>query len=648
MKWPKFRTTFFKLIFFVIQVTFSQSVFSKQILGAGTMPTLGAGIKFNLTRPSLNTCLADSKESTVNKEINTEIHYLGSKKNHNFEDYEMEAFVKKNIKLLNKKERRLKKEKVSSFLIVIDIDKNIGFKSLDKLTFQKDIERILDEKNYDLFFQQCGDYFIESVKKRSRLLLFASFYGTRIKDRRILKKVIKKRVTYDPKDSFQLNLFKNFEYNSFFHLDVIQKGVSKYVDILYGVDKWKGKSLDYYIKTVLKKSLNTQDGYLVNYQKRKWSDLPVLFKIFNENGLSKNSKSLQLKPRKFLQRIKNDLFLFKSKKTIAKKTGNNLCFAKASEFEETLNWKTFSDCKRNLLSHPLGNTNMVKECQSLKTQFRNFFKEKSCQNLSLKNPLLSPFIYQERALKLKNPKQNLQIGQGIDSRGKVYKNCLKGVQLSYVPKANNNNYAESSYTPLKRGIFFARVNSSLTILETSKRALSRFNLSKNLVDKMKTSLPQFFKECGTHFISSIKFKKGYDLNMKISHYRAFRKKVFSDHENDLPSLTSPSLEFLRNKSINFEEGTFKKKLSKRKKKRRARWLKKIKVNFSTIGFKDNSFNPKNLEEFLRNIQSFKKTFENKEGSPIKVTLTPWSDVIIWNKILESEDLDFFDQLIELP
>ena len=34
-------------------------------------------------------------------------------------------------------------EKVSSFLIVIDIDKNIGFKSLDKLSFQKDIERVL-------------------------------------------------------------------------------------------------------------------------------------------------------------------------------------------------------------------------------------------------------------------------------------------------------------------------------------------------------------------------------------------------------------------------------------------------------------------------------------------------------------------------
>ncbi|MEC7184120.1 MAG: hypothetical protein VXW15_15500, partial [Bdellovibrionota bacterium] len=235
----------------LIEVTFSYRAYSKQITGIDSLPLLGAGIKFNLTKPSLKTCLANSKEYSVKKEINTEIHYLDNKQNHNFEDYEIEFFVKKNLELLKKKEKRLKKEKVSSFLIVIDIDKNIEFKSLDKLSFQKDIERILNERNYDLFFQECGDHFIEAVKKRSRLLLFASFYGTRIKDRKVLKKTIKKRITYDTKDSFQLNLFKDFEYNSFFHLDVLQKGINQYVDILYGVDKWKGKSLDYYIKTIL-------------------------------------------------------------------------------------------------------------------------------------------------------------------------------------------------------------------------------------------------------------------------------------------------------------------------------------------------------------------------------------------------------------
>ncbi|MEC7182801.1 MAG: hypothetical protein VXW15_08815, partial [Bdellovibrionota bacterium] len=68
-------------------------------------------------------------------------------------------------------------------------------------------------------------------------------------------------------------------------------------------------------------------------------------------------------------------------------------------------------------------------------------------------------------------------------------------------------------------------------------------------------------------------------------------------------------------------------------------------NFSTIGIKNKNFNPQNLEEFLRNLQSFKKSLSNEKGTPIKVTLTPWSDVIIWNNILKSRDLDFFDQLM---
>ena len=646
MKWVSLQVIFLKLIFLVTLVTFSNNTFSKQLIGIDSMPLLGAGIKFNLTRPSLKTCLANSKEFSVNKEINTEIHYLNKKQNQKFEDYDIEAFVKKNLKLLKEKERRLKKEKVSSFLIIIDIDKNIEFKSLDKLLFQKDIQRTLDEKNYDLFFQECGDYFIESVKKRSRLLLFTSFYGTRIKDRRILKKTIKKRVTYDPKDSFQLNLFKDFEYNSFFHLDVIQKGINQYVDILYGVDKWKGKSLDDYIKTVLKKSLNTQDGYLVNFQKRKWSDLPTLLKLYNEAETPLKSKSLQLKSRKFLQRLQNDLFLFKSKKVIAQKSGNKLCYKKTLELEEVLNWKTFSECKKNLFDSSSGNINMIKECAALKRQFMTFFKDKSCQNLKSKNSLLSPLIYQEKTQNIEASNLNIQIGSGVDAYGKVYRNCLKEVELPYIPKTSNENYAENRYTPLKKGVFFARLNSSLTISESSKRALSRFNLPKTLIDKIKASLPKFLKECGTHFVSSIKFKKGYNLDLKISHFRAFRKKIFLEDENDLPSLTSSSLGFLRDRGIKFEGGRFKKKMAERKKRKRARWLKKIKVNFSTIGFRNNDFNPKNLEEFLRNLKRFKQTLSNQEGSPVKVTLTPWSDVILWNNILENKDLDFFDQLIK--
>ena len=82
MKLVKTRTIFLKLIFLVTLVTFSHTTHSKQMLGIGTMPLLGAGIKLNLTRPSLKTCLANSKESTVIKEISTEIHYLGNKKNH--------------------------------------------------------------------------------------------------------------------------------------------------------------------------------------------------------------------------------------------------------------------------------------------------------------------------------------------------------------------------------------------------------------------------------------------------------------------------------------------------------------------------------------------------------------------------------------
>ena len=631
MKQP-FSWTILKLTFLVIQITFSPNSYSQQILGVDSMPILGAGIKFNLVRPSLKTCLADSKNIFIKQEINTEIYYLESKKNHKFEDYETEAFVKKNLKLLKEKKRSLKRKKVSSFLIIIDIDKNIGFKSLDKLSFQKDIEQTLDDKNYDLFFQECGDHFIESVKKRSRLLLFTSFYGARLKDRWILKKTIKKRVTYDPKDSFQLGLFKDFEYNSFFHLNAIQKGVGEYSDLLYGVDKWRGKGLDYYIKAILKKSLNTQDGYLISFQKRKWSDLPALLKLHNENGEQKHSTALQLKSRKFLQRLQNDLFLFKSKKVIAQKTGNKLCYSKVLELEKILNWKTLSDCKKNLLSYPLGNSNRIKECFDMKVQFRSFFKERSCQKLRAKSPLLSPFIYQERKIDIKNPDPKIKIGLGVDPQGAKYKNCLKNVDLPYIQKANNENYAKNIYSPQKKGLFFARINSSLTLLETSKRALSRFKLPKDLVDKMNIGLPQFFKECGTHFISSIKFKKGYDLNLKISNFRAFRKRVFLDDENDLPNL-NPSLEVFRGF-----------KFKKKKKKKRAKWLKKVKVSFSPLGFTYKS-SPKNLEEFLRKYPKIKNAIDKEpKGIPTSITLTPWSDIFLWNNLLTQEELDFFDSL----
>ena len=109
MKQP-FAWTILKLTFLVIQITFSPNSYSKQIVGVDSMPILGAGIKFNLIRPSLKTCLASSKDIFIKQEINTEIYFLENKKNHKFEDYETEAFVKKNLKLLKEKKRSLKRK----------------------------------------------------------------------------------------------------------------------------------------------------------------------------------------------------------------------------------------------------------------------------------------------------------------------------------------------------------------------------------------------------------------------------------------------------------------------------------------------------------------------------------------------------------
>ena len=102
------------------------------------------------------------------------------------------------------------------------------------------------------------------------------------------------------------------------------------------------------------------------------------------------------------------------------------------------------------------------------------------------------FIYQERTIDIKNPDPKIKIGLGVDPQGAKYKNCLKDVDLPYIQKTNNENYAKNIYSPQKKGIFFARINSSLTLLETSKRALSRFKLPKDLVDKM--GLPNYVVE----------------------------------------------------------------------------------------------------------------------------------------------------------
>ena len=121
--------------------------------------------------------------------------------------------------------------------------------------------------------------------------------------------------------------------------------------------------------------------------------------------------------------------------------------------------------------------------------------------------------------------------------------------------------------------------------------------------------------------------------MKISNFRAFRKKVFLDDENDLPNL-DPSLELFR--GIN---------LKKRKKKKRAKWLKKVKVSFSPFGLTFTESLPKNLEEFLRKYPKIKNSIDKEQkGIPVSITLTPWSDIFLWNNLLKVEELDFFDSL----
>jgi hypothetical protein len=425
------------------------------------------------------------------------------------------------------------------------------------------------------------------------MLIFVSFYGNRIKDRWIQKKTIKKRITNDSKDSFQINLLNDFEYNSFFHLDVLLEGVHKNIDFLYGLDKWKGKTLDKSIHHILKEAINGDQGTLLSYKKRLWTDTLPLKGLCQEARENKNFICDQRR-RLFLKRLRNDFYLFKQKKRMAPP----LCLKKIP----SLHWEDYESCKEKLLGARRGDTRRLSSCAKLDQALAQFFKQKECQNLSSPSPFLHPSLFQEKKLSL--PKaEGHTLGHGVDVKGRLYKNCLKDRDLQTLPKSYNEDKHLYSYSPQKRGLFFSKMLTSLEFQTHSPKLHSRFKM-----DKIKDPL-SFFKRCGTHFISGLTYKKGFKVALKMSHFRAYRKKNFSE------------------------------------KKKRDRWLKKVKVTFSSLNPSLAPFSPQNLEEFLKQYPKIKKALsEEKKGIPFSMSLTPWSDVLLWNDGVKEKDLDFFDQL----
>ena len=94
------------------------------------------------------------------------------------------------------------------------------------------------------------------------------------------------------------------------------------------------------------------------------------------------------------------------------------------------------------------------------------------------------------------------------------------------------------------------------------------------------------------FCSSIQYRKGYNIKLKMSHFIAFRKKSFED-ENDLPNLTT-SLDFFNGRFSEKNENE-KTPSEKKKKKEGVVGSKKLKSIFQLLGLKKKPLKPKTLK-----------------------------------------------------
>ncbi len=646
---------------------------------------IGTGLKYSGSGFLPKTCLSNVRSITRGGELSFEFRHIESDYTgpHGKTDYFLRESLKKSA------EFNLQKKKPVSFLVIVNLNNRHSVISEEEAEFLPFVNEMIKAGDLNRFFETCGTEYVYSTRFNSRIRLFVTYYIAPGREEKIVKEVLRKRISAVPGNSLQAGIFKDLSFTreTYFSLEV---GTDYFFNpVEFPFKKKHGEDVSGFLNRAIHSILNAGKGGLTGYETMPWKQFGPLKKFGVDRSFIKLSESSDESVFKSLKALETSVRNFNLTYYQIKKTAEKVrekreriylydCLNELIEAKNWINWNQYYSCYGKAREERSLSLREIPQCSVMIDFSRMIEKSSRCNNLPVSADEELPQMWKEahRPVQLtrylvadpeslereytgyrysdkeqvENLPDRVKLGQQMDMTGKVYPGkCINEKTIKPVESHSSRDYRITSrYYPRervtrplwKRILLFwkkpeperLRYRGFLEIEGYSRKLAPGFTLTKNAEKLAKKNLNEFYARCGTHYVSQVKHRRGFVYKF------SFNRK---DDDIEIETYGLPDKK-KRDDALKMEAMTEKLPEPPGGMNRGCGCLYGLFPSFSgkEIPGSENLLEPETLGKFFKNKRRIIELFRSDgKAVPVRLALEPWSEYFQSHNLLPPDRID---------
>ncbi|MCP4294710.1 MAG: hypothetical protein GY786_03805, partial [Proteobacteria bacterium] len=525
-----------------------------------------------------------------------EVTFQRFKGSYKSEDPQFAHFI--NINRERAVQYNLGNQKPVTFALKIKIADRISSVIENSMEFRKDILDIVHGDSREQFFKACGSSYVHAVRFDTDIHFFFAYYPKSPADSDFLENLIAKRLTKESENILKIKIFDElvFDTETYFSMQIQTDRIFEPIEFPFS--HYHKKKIEDFLNQVVVNAHNSNFGTVKAYETAPWSKLDKLRAKTSLNGDDRITENSDESIYNSLQLLENSIDQFNMRRfqvgrLLSNQNGeeSNLfaCSQLLKEAARDINWDNFQKCRDEAIVQNKISSKGISACTPIISAITKLNRRIDCvidieEELPSELTLLNDDIYRpvqlvdhavDEPLSIHRKQTNYRfndedqyeiipepvvLGQGMDQNGARYDNCIIEKSKTYTENQEQrtqsltNDYYPVTYEewPLwKKILQFWRKSprwtiyrGSIEIQGLSKKLNPDFDLTKEAYLALKTGLMQFYKTCGTHYISHFGHRRGFTSYFSPNSPDDDKIELipFGRAESDFPGVTHDVLE----------------------------------------------------------------------------------------------------------
>ncbi|MBU3917918.1 hypothetical protein KKA14_20515, partial [bacterium] len=347
--------------------------------------SLGTGLKYSGLGYHAMPCLESFKTTLVGGTLDIEFRKVND--NYQGENLEIDNFIESGLKRVKK--YNLGNHEPVSFILIMKVNNRLATIQEETIKFRADVEKLISSGNQEMFFRTCGTEYIHTIQFDSEIFFFFSYYPKSAESAALLENELKKRITKDKNNIFQVSIFKDLKLNAdtFFSLKVDTDILFEPIEFAFR--KMHGNELDLFLNKLIHSVLNSDNGKIKNYISSPWTRLDALrnrtshrsdvrISEYSDEQIFKSLQLLEDSIKQYRLRFREVNRMVKEAEQEAQNTDPDSCAIVLKNASKYISWGAFNECRQAVTSSKSIDLESLTECSPITVAISDLNSSSNC------------------------------------------------------------------------------------------------------------------------------------------------------------------------------------------------------------------------------------------------------------------------------